>query len=157
MTCSTDGAVDRAALAVVELVLLVVELAAHAVEALVGVELDVAVVVDPLEELLHRPLVAGLGGADEVVVGDVEVVPRGAEQRAVAVGPLLRGDAVRLGGPLDLEPVLVGAGEEHDVVAPEPPPPGQDVGRDRRVRVPDVGRVVHVVDRRRDVERRRTW
>ncbi len=146
------GAVDRAAEAVVELVLLVVELAAHAVEALVAVELDVAVVVDPLEELLHRPAVAGLGGADVVVVGDVEAVPRGAEQRAVAVGPLERGDVVRLGRPLDLEAVLVGAGEEHDVVAPEAPPAGQHVGRDRRVRVPDVGRVVHVVDGRGDVE-----
>ncbi len=150
-----DRAVDRAALAVVELVLLVVELAAHAVEALVAVELDVAAVVDPLEELLHRHLVPGLGGADVVVVGDVEVVPRGTEEGAVAVGPLERGDVVGLGRPLDLEPVLVGAGEEHDVVAPEPAPPGQDVGRHRRVRVPDVGRVVHVVDRRGDVERRR--
>ena len=149
-----DRPVDGAALAVVELVLLVVELAAHAVEALVAVELDVAAVVDALEELLHRPLVPGLGGADVVVVGDVELVPGGAEERAVAIGPLERGGVVRLRGPLDLEPVLVGAGEEHDVVAPEPPPPGQDVGRDRRVRVPDVGRVVDVVDGRGDVERR---
>ena len=54
-----DRAVDRAALAVVELVLLVVELAAHAVEALVAVELDVAAVVDPLEELLHRRACGG--------------------------------------------------------------------------------------------------
>ena len=81
-------AVDRAAQAVDELVFLVVELAADAVEALVGVELDVAGVVDPLEELLHRAVVAGLGGADEVVVGDVEAVPGLAEEGAVAVGPL---------------------------------------------------------------------
>ena len=48
------GAVDRAH-AVDQVVLGVIGLAGHAVEALVGVELDVAVVVDPLEELLHAP------------------------------------------------------------------------------------------------------
>ena len=61
-------------------------------------------------------------------------------------------DPALLGRPLDLQPVLVGAGEEHDVVAPEAAPPGEDVGDDRRVRVPDVGHVVHVVDRRRHEE-----
>ena len=46
-----DGrAVDRAPQAVVELVFLVVQLAAHAVEALVAVELDVAGGVDALQE-----------------------------------------------------------------------------------------------------------
>ncbi len=145
-------AVDGAVGAAVELVFLVVELAADAVETLVAVELDVAGVVDPLEHLLHRGAVAGLGGADVVVVGDVELVPRLAEQRAVGVGPLRRGDAPRLGGTLHLEAVLVGAGEEDHVVAPEPAPAGQHVGRDRGVRVPDVGRVVHVVDGRGDVE-----
>ena len=48
--------------------------------------------------------------------------------------------------------MLVGAGEEHDVVAPEAAPPGEDVRGDGRVRVPDVGHVVHVVDRRRQEE-----
>ena len=56
-------------------------------------------------------------------------------------------DAVGLGGPGDLEAVLVGAGEEEDVVADQAVPAGQGVGGDRRVGVPDVGHVVHVVDR----------
>ena len=60
-------AVDRA-VAVDEIGLGVIELAGDAVEALVGVELDVAVVVDPLEELLDADPVPGLGGADEVVL-----------------------------------------------------------------------------------------
>ena len=71
-------AVDRA-VAVDELVLGVVRLARDAVEAFVGAELDVARVVDRLQELLHRLVVARLGRADEVVVGDVERVPRVAE------------------------------------------------------------------------------
>ena len=86
-------AVDRAVDAVDQLGLGVVRLAGHAVRALVGVELDVAVVLDPREQRLHRGVVARLGGADEVVVGDVEAVPGLAEPGRVAVGLLLGRDA----------------------------------------------------------------
>ncbi len=55
--------------------------------------------------------------------------------------------ALLLGGPGDLLSVLVGAGQEEDVVAHQPVPPGQGVGVDRRVGVPDMGRVLDVVDR----------
>ncbi len=144
--------VDGAQRAVDQLVDRVVGLARHAVQALVRPELDVAVVVDPLQDLLHRGVVAGLAGADEVVVRDVEQLPGVAEALGRAVGPLERGDAVGLGRPLDLEAVLVGAGEEERVVAEQAVPPGDRVGDDGRVGVPDVGRVVHVVDRRRHVE-----
>src|SRR4029453_18589623 len=74
-----------------------------------------------------------------------------AEALGGAVGPLLRGDPVGLGRPLNLEPVLVGAGEEEGVVAQEPVPAGQRVGDDRGVGVADVGGVVHVVDGGREV------
>ena len=70
----------------------------------------------------------------------------------VAVGLLLGGDAGLLGRLGDLQAVLVGAGEEVGVVAEQAVPAGQRVGDHRGVGVPDVGRVVHVVDRRRDVE-----
>ena len=86
-------AVDRA-LAVDQLVLGVIGLARHAVEALVGTELDVAVVVDDLEELLDRPHVAGLGGADEVGVGEVEERREGPELLAGPVDHLLGRDAL---------------------------------------------------------------
>ncbi len=46
--------------------------------------------------------------------------------------------------PNDLQSVLVGAGEEEDVVAEKPVPARQGVGVDRRIGVADVGRVVHV-------------
>ena len=61
-------------------------------------------------------------------------------------------DALGLGGPLDLEAVLVGAGEVEDLVAEQAVPPGEHVARDRRVGVTDVGHVVHVIDGRRHVE-----
>ncbi len=94
--------------------------------------------------------VAGLGGADEVVVGDVEVGPGRGEPGRELVGPLERRDALLLGGPGHLLAVLVGAGQEEDVVTDQPVPAGQGVGVDRRVGVPHVGRVLDVVDRRGD-------
>ncbi len=144
--------VDRAAVVVDELVLGVVGLARDAVEALVGAELDVAGVVDLLEELLDGLVVAGLGRTDEVVVGDVEGVPGVAEVLGGLVDELLGRDPAGLGRPLHLQPVLVGAGQVEDVVAPEPPPPGEHVAGHRRVGVTDVRNVVHVIDGGGDVE-----
>ena len=63
-----DGAAVDGAVAVDQLGLGVVRLAGHAVEALVRAEVDVAGVVAGLQQLVHGPVVAGLGGADEVVV-----------------------------------------------------------------------------------------
>ena len=105
--------VDRAQVAGrIELVVGVVLLARHAVLALVDVELDVAGVVATLQQLGDGGLVARLGGADEVVVGDVQPLPRLVEQRGDRVGEVLRRQARGLGGLLDLQAVLVGAGQE---------------------------------------------
>ena len=81
--------VDAAQVAGVELVVGVVLLARHAVLALVDVELDVAGVVTALQQLGHTDLVAFLGGADEVVVGDAEAVPRLLVERGDLVDELL--------------------------------------------------------------------
>ena len=58
----------------------------------------------------------------------------------VAVGQLLRRDALALGGERDRLAVLVGAGEEEDVLAALAHVAREHVGRDRRVRVPEVRR-----------------
>ena len=132
----------------------VVRLAGNAVGALVGAELDVTVVADRREHLGHRPVVTGLGGANEVVVGDVELPPRLLEPLAGAVGHRARVEPEGLGRLLHLQPVLVRAGEVEDVVAEEPVPPRDGVADQGRVGVTDVRRVVDVVDGRRDVETR---
>ena len=137
--------------AVDQVVLGVIGLAADAVEALVGVALDVAVVVDGLQELLNGAGVALLGGADEVVVVDVQQVGRLAKPQAVAVGEGLGLDALGLGRLLVLQPVLVGAGDEAHVVAEQAVPAGHGIADDHLVGVADVGRVVDVHDRRRQV------
>ena len=81
---------------------------------------------------------ARLGGADEVVVGDVEQRPGLPEPLAGLVGLLERGEAVGLRRPLNLQPMFVGAGEEERLVAEQPMPASQRVGGERRVGVADV-------------------
>ncbi len=76
------GTAVHGALPVEELLLGVVILARDAVEARVGRQLDVPVVVNALQELLHHGVVAGLGRSDEVVVGDFENTDQVSTKRA---------------------------------------------------------------------------
>ena len=73
------------------------------------------------------------------------------EALGVAVGQLLRRDPLALGRLRDRLAVLVRAREEEHVLAALAHVAGEDVRADRRVRVPEVGRGVHVEDRRGDV------
>src|SRR5207244_8514407 len=63
--------------------------------------------------------VARLGRPDVVGVVDPELAPRVPERCRVAIGKLLRGDAGLGGGLRDLVAVLVGPGQEPDVVRSE--------------------------------------
>ena len=90
-----------------------------------------------------------VGGADKPVVGDVHQLPQ--IQHAPlpqddVVHELLGGDPGGLGLVLDLLAVLVGAGEEHHVVALEPLEPGHGVGGHGAVGVADVELVRGIVD-----------
>ena len=113
-----------------ELVLGVVGLARHAIEALVGPEVDVvpAVLVDRVQELAHRRRVPGLRGADVVVVGDVEACPDLAPLGLHVRPPTPARSCRAPRPPAGLQPVLVGAGEVEDLLAAEPVVPGDEVG-----------------------------
>ena len=134
------------ALAVDELVLVLEGLAADAVEPGVDVLVDVAVVVDALQEVLDEALVALIGRPDEVVDRRVDarrqLLPRDDDLVDVLLGrePLLRSD------PRHLVRVLVDSREEVRLLAALPVMAHEDVGRDRRVRVADVRRRVDVVN-----------
>ena len=129
--------------------------AAWAVPALVQALVHVPVVVDALHHLLHAHRVAGVGRADEEVVRDVDARHQLLETEGVAIGELLRRHPLALGGLRDGLAVLVGAREEEHVLAALAHMPGQDVRPDGRVRMAEVRRGVHVVDRGGDVERHR--
>ena len=148
-----DGALVNGAIASHEIVLDVVGLTRHAVETAVGIEFDVAVVVTGLEQALNSDAMAIFGGADEVVVGDVEFAPRVGEQRGNGVDELAWGHAGGVGGLLNLQAVLVGAGEEVDVLAEQALPAAQGVTHDGCVRMAEVRLGVDVINGCRRVER----
>ena len=145
--------VDRAGVALRDLALGLEVRAAGAVPALVGAGVHVAGVVHALEDLLHLGLVLGVAGADEEVVGHLQLGHQRLEAGRDAIDELLRRQPLPLRGLGDRLAVLVGAGEEEHLLAPLAHVAGQHVGGDRRVRVPQVGRRVDVVDGRGDVER----
>ena len=143
------------AAAVLQLALSPEGLAGLAVLALVGALVDVPVVVHLLEDFLDGGDVVVVGGADEPIVGDVHQLP----QVLDPLGPLhdvvhegLGGDPGALGLVLDLLAVLVGAGEEHNLLALEPVVAGDGVGGHGTVGVADVELVRGVVDGGGDVK-----
>ena len=127
-----------------------VGLLGHAVPALVGALVDVALLLEVLPEVLHRLDVALLGGADEVVVGDLERAPKLLEGRGLGVAPLLGRHVVGSSGVGDLLAVLVDAGEEQRVVAVHATETRLDVGHDGGVGRAQVRGGVHIVDGRGD-------
>src|SRR4051812_18600870 len=91
-------------------------------------------------------------GANEMIVADVQPVPRGFEALRILVAMRLRGYAALFSGLLDLLPMLVRAGQEERLVAQKLVVARQHVGQYGGVGVPDMRRVVDVVDGGGDVE-----
>ena len=108
-----------------------------------------------LQDALDRGDVLGVRRSDEEVVGGADTRGHVAEALRVLVGQLAGRRAEPLGGLGDGLAVLVGARQEEHVLAALPHVTGEHVGRDGRVRVPEMGLGVDVVDRRGDVVRHR--
>ena len=143
--------VDRAQ-AVDEVGLGVIGLAGHAIEPLVGPQGYPAVVVSGLHQSLYGLMVARLGGADEIVVGDVEQLPGVPEPSTVNVRLFLRADPVGFRRALYFQPMLVCASQEEDILAEQTVPSGQGISRERGVGVANVRCVVDVIDRRSHIK-----
>lgn len=110
------------ALAVLELGLRPEGFAGLAILAHIFALVDVPLLIELLEDLLHGLHVVVVGGADEPVVGDVHQPPQVEHAPGAlhdVVDKLLGGYAGLLGLVLDLLAVLVSAGEEHDLTAPQ--------------------------------------
>ena len=147
------GAAAVRAAPVLQLQLRPEALAGRAVPALVFRLVNVALVVQLAEDLLHRLDMAVVRGADEIVVLDVHQLPQvldpGDNPVHILLGRLSQG--LRL--LLDLLAVLIGSGQEKHVVSRQLLEPGHGVRRRGAVGVPDVQIVGGIVDRRGDVER----
>ena len=150
------GLVDRAAAvgaaAVLELGLGPETLAGLAVHALVGALVDVALVVQGGEDLLHALHMVIVGGADEAVIADVHGLPQVLDGSHDLVHVLFRGHALGGGLVLDLLAVLVGAGQEQHVLALGAVVAGQRVAGHGGVAVADVQLVAGIVDGGGDVK-----
>ena len=120
-------------------------------------EVHVAGLEETLHERLDLAFMPGLGGPDEVVIGEVEHPHHLLKFRGIFVGERLGFDALGLSGLLDLDSMLVGSGQEEHVSARESHGPCPDIAEGRGIRVPDVWAVVHVVDRGGDVRGRLVW
>ena len=143
------------ALAVDKLALRPETLAGLAVLALVGALVDVAVVVHLLEDFLNGRNMIVVRRADEAVVRNIHELPQIEDALFAAddvVDELLRGHARGLGLIFDLLAVLVGAGQEHDVIARQALVARHRVGRHGTVGVADVELIGRVIDGGGDIE-----
>ena len=132
-----------------------VALGAHRIQALVLGEIDVARIVDLLQNLLHVALVAVLGGADEVVVTQAQPVPQFAKGVVAQVVGEGLGRLAAVGRQLDdALAVLVGAGQEVGLVPGQAVKAGDRIGQHLLEDVPDVRRPGQVIDGGSDIERR---
>ncbi len=96
-------------------------------------------------------MVVGVGGADEPVEGDAQLLLHALEDVGIAPRQFGGRNAFGRRGFGDLQAVLVGAGQEPHVESVEPLEAGDRVGGDVLVGVTDVRRTVRIRDRGGDV------
>ena len=138
--------VNRAAVALVDLVVGLEVGAARAVPALVGALVHVPVLAHTRQHLLDDRFVLGVCRADEEVVGRRQLRRERFEALGVAIRQLLRLDAERVGRVRHRLAVLVRARQEEHLLAALAVVARHHVRGDRRVRVAEVRRRVDVVD-----------
>src|SRR5699024_10641534 len=106
---------------------------------------------EPAPDGLRRRVVVFVRGADEPVEGRAEGALGVAEVLRVVVGEFLGCDAELVRSLQHLQPVLIRAGAEEDLVIVQSFEPGDRVGRNVLIGVPDVNGPVRVGNRCRQV------
>ena len=150
-----NGAAAVRAAAVDELALGPEALTGGAVFADILALVDVALLVHLLEDFLDGGNMVVIGRADEAVIADVHQLPQILDALGAlhdVINKLLRGDAGLLGLQLDLLAVLIGTGQELDIVALQALVAGHGIGRHSAVGMADMQLIAGVIDRRSDVE-----
>ena len=114
-------------------------LAGSTVHTLVSTFVDIALVIQLLENLLYLLLMVIIGGADEFIIGSVHQIPDPLNLTGHIVHEFLRSNACLLSLQLDLLTVLVGSGLEKYVVALESAETGNGVRQYDLIGVANVG------------------
>ena len=125
--------------------------ARNAVHALIVALIDIALLIEALENLLHLRFVIGVGRADELVVARSHQVPDALDLARGAIHVGFRRNALGLGLVLDLLAVLVRAGLEEDIIALIAFIPRDGVRQYRLIGVADMRLAGSVSDCRGDV------
>ena len=123
-------------------------LAGYAVPALVFVFIDIALVVQLLEDVLNGLFVVGIGGTDEVIVGGIHAVPDAADVACHVVNVVLGGDPCCLCQFFDLLTVFIGTGHEENVITALTLIAGNGVGHNDFVGIADMRLTGRIGDRR---------
>ena len=135
-----------------KLALVVIGLVTDRVPSGVLRQVNVAIRLHATPQLLRRDEVIRIGRANEAVEGAVEPLAHLAELRRHLVDKGFGRLALAGRGLLDLQPVLVGAGQEEHVIAVDALEARDRVRRDHLVGMPDMGHAIRVGDGRGDVE-----
>jgi hypothetical protein len=93
-----------------------------------------------------------LGGANEIVVGNVEPHPELLESLMKFIDMFLRAHTNVIGGLLDFLPMLIGAGQKKDFNPFETFVTGNYIRRDGGVGMAYMGDIVHVINRSGDIK-----
>ena len=107
---------------------------------------DVAVGLNPGKKLLNDLLMPRIGRADQAVIADLPAIPEFAVLGTDTITVGLGAEASGLGCALNLLAVLVTAGDEQDLLTLQPLKPGQGIAGQGRVRTPQMGLVVDVIE-----------
>src|SRR5215470_3747117 len=144
---------DRADVAVHQLVGLVVRLAARAVGARVRAAVEITALLQAAPQLERGTPMLVRGRSDELVVRDVKSMPERLESVRDAVDVALRIGAVLGGNPFDIDAVFVGAGDEPNVAPLQALVAGDGIGGDSSICVANCGEIVGIVNRGGEVIR----
>ena len=132
-------------------------LAAKTVKPLVLTEVDIAFVIDFLQDLLHHRHVVGVGGANELVVADAELRPHFLEQAADMIHIGFRGHIVVFGGLDDFVAMFVRTGQKKGFTPLHFMEATGDIRDDRRVGMSQMRFGIDVINGRGDVESFSHW
>ena len=122
------------------------------IKARVGCLVEMASVVELRERGLHKLLVARLGRADKVVVGQFQLFRKGLPVGGEFVAIGLRGFSIGEGSLLDLLAVFVEAGQKKNLLSQAAMRPGNHVRHDFFVGMAEVRLAVDVINRGGDVK-----
>ena len=142
------------AAAVLELKLRPEGFAWGAVPALVFALIDIALIVQFAENLLHRLHMAFIRRADEVAIVDIHQLPELFDAIYDVIHVFLRGHASLARLALDLLAMLIRAGQEEHIVARHLLESSHRVRRSRTIAMADMQIIARIINRRCDVERR---